>query len=529
MDSAEDRRIKSIVVVGGGTAGWVAAAYLNRALTNVKVTLIESSSTGIIGVGEATVPSLPTTFRFLGMDEDDWMPKCNASFKCAVKFDNWKKPQNGKQHTYIHPFFPADETLLPAYAARYSRWFPDGVSLMHFWLKRHLAGDPTPYVYVASPAARLCDLKKSPRYKGHPEYEFTHAYHLDAGLIVQYLRKLCVARGVENVVDHITGVKLDDKGFIESVSTRGGRTIAGDLFIDCSGFDALLISKALGVDFISDRDSLFCDAAVALHVKYNPERDSLHPYTLATARDAGWIWDIPLFHRKGGGYVYSSAFLKPDEAERELRAHYGAGAEGAEARHIKIRTGRHAETWVKNCVAVGLAANFIEPLESTTIALIEYALGALVTYFPDKDFAPALIRRYNDATRNIFEGTRDFITLHYILSDRDDTPFWRAVQSDTRVPDTLRERMEFGLQGMPMPEPGRSHAMWWERNWAAIFAGMGHLPNKPWPLLHHIDIDDANKVIEDIQRKTEHLAAHLPDHYDYLRHGHYKNATGPEG
>lgn len=520
-----DKRIKNIVVVGGGTAGWVSATFINRAMPrDVKVTLIESTTLGTIGVGEATLPSLPFTFKFLGMDEEEWMPKCNASYKCAVKFDGWKKPNGTQQHTYMHPFFPPTDTIVNCFDAPWGRRFPDGFSLMHFWLKRYLAGDKTPYIYLATPAARLCDLKKSPRFKDHPEYETTHGYHVDAGLIVQYLRKLCLERGVNHMVGNITDVKLDERGYIKSLHTAEGQEITADLFVDCSGFEGLLINKALGTKFVSERESLFCDSAVAMQVRHDPETEGLNPYTTATAISSGWVWDIPLYHRKGVGYVYSAEFQRPEDAERELREFYGERAKDVDCKHLKIRTGYNENTFVKNCVAVGLAASFIEPLESTTIGLIEYALGALLTYFPDRDFAPELIKRYNDSVRDVFTATRDFIILHYIQTDRDDTSFWRAIQSDTKIPDSLRERMVFARQGLPMQER-LPNPMWLERNWAAIFTGMGNIPEKPWPMTEHVDTKTADAVFAEIKQRTLRLEANLPDHYDYLKHLHYKGTV----
>lgn len=516
-----DRRIKSIVIVGGGTAGWLSAAYLQRALAgSVQITLVESSDIGRIGVGEATVPSMRSTLEFLGVDEAEWMPECNATFKSAILFEDWARPPApGARHTYYHPFFFRPEQHIQPWPARYFPLLGEGISLVHVWLKRKLEGRITASLAsTLSGTPALCDSRKAPRriddpLRPEPGKTVRYAYHLDAGLFAGFLRKLATGRGVAHVVDHIESVSRDERGFLTSVSTRSGRRIAGDLFIDCSGFAGLLINKTLDEPFCSDAASLLCDSAVAFQVD-RPEDAPLDPFTRATAMPAGWCWDIPLFHRSGNGYVYCSAFLSRDAAEAELRRI--TGASDVPANHIRIRVGRNRNTWVKNCVAIGLAASFLEPLESTGIYLIETALATLVTLFPDRDFAEPPIARYNQVVKDTYEELRDFIVLHYITTQRTDTEFWKAVRETTRVPDTLREKLELFEHCFPVLDQ-MSHRMFGAPSYACILAGMDRLPKRPYPLLEHFDEAAATAMLENNVRVTEQLLQRLPDHRAYLR------------
>jgi tryptophan halogenase len=508
-----DNRIRDVLIVGGGTAGWLAALYLNRALGDgVKITLVESTVIGRIGVGEATIPTLRFTLSFLGLSEEEWMPRCGATFKSGIKFSNWK----GRGESYYHPFHERPEAFVNPYGAPYYPMLGEGFSLMHFWLAKKLRGEATePFAYAMSPGPTLCDLKKSPRFKQSPRYEFPSAYHIDAGLLAAYLREVAVSRGIRHVDDNVTNAEVDERGFITRINTEKNGALSADLFIDCSGFRGLLINQTLGEPFEDDRPSLLCDAAVAMPARIDGAKDGINPYTSATALSSGWAWDIPLFHRRGTGYVYSSRFLTKDQAEAELRAYNGASADGMPASHIKIRTGQNRRIWVNNCVSVGLSSCFIEPLESTGIFLIEFELAMLVTFFPDKSFAPERTQAFNRAVRTVFEETRDFIVMHYVLSRREDTPFWRTVKNETVVPDRLKHKLEsFKLQ-LPLLD-GFDYAVFRARNYASILAGMEYLPSAPYPITEHLDSKLGEAALEAVKARTRELADKLPSHYDYL-------------
>jgi tryptophan 6-halogenase len=376
-----DNRVQSIVIVGGGTAGWLSAAYLNRALgKKVKITVIESKTIGRIGVGEATVSSWRITMQYLGFTDEDWMHRAGATYKTAIKFINWnREPIAGKPDEYFyHPFFDWVEDLPKPFSSPYFRGRGEGVSITHYWLKRFQEGQTKEhFARVAFPTPTLCDLKRSPRMKDSTSYEYNTAYHMDAQLVADFLRDVVIERGAEVLYDDVETATQDERGYLRSVKTKGGKEVLGDLFVDCTGFRGLLINQVLKVPFISENSSLLCNAAVAMPRKTDPEKDGINPFTIARTGTSGWKWVIPLFHRDGCGYVYSNNFQSKDSAEKELREYLGPGADDSPANHIQMRVGRNERLWEKNVVAVGLSGCFIEPLESTTIFLIEYALANL--------------------------------------------------------------------------------------------------------------------------------------------------------
>jgi len=383
------------VIVGGGTAGWMAAAYLSRALeTDVHIQVVESEDISTIGVGEATFSTIQLFFQYLGLREEDWMPHCNATYKMAIKFVDW----NAERRHFYHPFQRLE--------------IANGRPLAEWWLK---AGGPLGrFDYDCFLVPALCDAQRSPRFfdgrvfdsKVQPylttpmnerassldelQIQYPYAYHFDAKLIAQFLSGYAQQRGVGRTVDEVQSVQLRPDGFIDHIMTKKRGAIAGDLFIDCTGFRGLLINRALSEPFISFSDSLLCDSAIAMSTPSDPIVEGLNPFTQATALSAGWAWKIPLFHRNGNGYVYSSAFLENDAAEREFRHYLGQGAEGCAAHHIKMRIGRNRRSWVKNCVAIGLASGFVEPLESTGIFFIQHAIEQLVAHFPNMSFDPSV-------------------------------------------------------------------------------------------------------------------------------------------
>lgn len=419
--------LRRVLIVGGGSAGWITAAYMDAVLNGpnnkvVDISLIESPDVGRIGVGEATVPSLRDTMRTIGVDEASFMKSADASFKQAIKFVNWLHKDG---HAYYHPF---DRRPAGRVDRAGLRWLSSDRSI--------------PFADTVSVQPTLCDAGLAPKMLDNPDYEgpLSYAYHVDAEKLADSLCNLAVARGVRHIKGFVTDVERRQDGFINAVNTREGERLEADLFIDCTGFASILIDKTLGVEHIDYSQWLLCDSAVAMRVLYGTYYPgSRRPYTTATALSSGWVWDIGLASRRGTGYVYSSQYIDKEAAEAELRAHEGPHCLNLPARHLKFRVGRRALPWSHNCVAIGLSSGFIEPLESTGLFLVELAAATLCEYFPFTDNMSGLARAYNRVQQERYEEILDFIVLHYCLSRRTDSEFWREVQKPERIPERLRE------------------------------------------------------------------------------------------
>lgn len=422
--------IKKVLIVGGGSAGWITAAYMNAALngrkTMVDITLVESATVGRIGVGEATVPTIRQVLQSVGISEAEFMKRTDATFKQAIRFDDWLHVGDGG---YYHPFQRRP-------MARIDRAGAD-------WL---MSDRSVPYSETVSVQPAFCDLGLSPRMVGSKDFgsPFPYAYHMDAEKFADYLRDISVTRGVTHHVDDVTDILHAENGDISEIKTKGGLTLTADLFIDCTGFASILSGKTLGSDFADYGKWLLCDRAVAMRVPYSAcYPGEIKPYTTATALSHGWKWDIGLTDRRGVGYVYSSQFLSDDEAEDQLRAHEGPHTEALDARRLKFRVGMRPEPWTKNCVAIGLSGGFIEPLESTGLYLIEFAAITLCEHFPFGDITEPLSNRFNEIMGSRYSEILDFINMHYCLTQRTDTDFWREVQKDERITDSLKAKFDF--------------------------------------------------------------------------------------
>ncbi|GAA4669848.1 tryptophan 7-halogenase [Streptomyces chumphonensis] len=511
--------VNSVVIVGGGTAGWMTATYLRATFGDrLPVTLVESADVPTVGVGEATFSTVRHFFDYLGLAEHEWMPSCNASYKLAIRFENWR----GTGEHFYHPF----ERLRVA----------DGFSLADWWLKSGGRDgrrfDEACYVLPA-----LCEAKRSPKHfdgelferslhdggdrlrrttMSQQDTQFPYAYHFDAARLATFLADFGTRRGVRRVLDDVVEVRQDDRGWISHLVTREHGEIRGDLFIDCTGFRGLLLNKTLGEDFVSFQDVLPNDRAVALRVPTDVEREGMAPYTTASARDSGWIWTIPLFGRIGTGYVYSSQFCSPEEAEKELRSFVGPRAEGLEANHIRMRIGRNRRSWVKNCVAVGLSSGFVEPLESTGIFFIQHGIEQLVKHFPGEDWDPALVDAYNDRVACCLEGVREFLTLHYRAAARADTPYWKAAK-ERALPEGMAERLR-GWEAR-LPDGGGVYPYYHgfdPYSYAVMLLGLGHHPARVHPALELLDGAEAERQFADVRRQSERLVAELPAQHAYL-------------
>jgi 2-polyprenyl-6-methoxyphenol hydroxylase-like FAD-dependent oxidoreductase len=506
VTAMENTRVEKIVIVGGGTAGWLAAAYLTWGLqARCRITLIEAADLGTIGVGEATVPTLRNTLKFIGVDEADWMHRCNGTFKLAIKFVHWS--DTGESDVFWHPFGGASVPSV------------NGLHLSHYWLKRHLEqNDHQPFDESCFSSVGLCEHFKSPKRGTEEPYvgQVDYAYHLDATLLADYLKLWSTALGVRQMLDKVLDVELDERGYIAGVRTEKNGSISGDLLIDCTGFRGLLINQAMKEPFISFSDCLYCDRAIAMRIPASESAGGIEPYTTATALRAGWVWNIPLSQRVGTGYVYSSDFVSSDLAEQEFRSFLGRRAADANALHIKMRVGRTRNPWVKNCVNIGLSSGFIEPLESTGIYLIEMGLYNLLHYFPDTSFAPDVVDNYNRVMRHHYEHVRDFIVLHYCTTRREDTPFWKANRNHSAIPESLKEKLRFWRNMLPVQEYPFNPGLFTDTSYVCVLAGMGCLPHRSLPILQYGDVAQADGEFSSIAERAARLVGELPDHREFL-------------
>ncbi len=497
MHHDDPNRIRSLVIVGGGTAGWMAAAALARHFrgTDLAITLVESSAIGTVGVGEATIPTIRRFYARLGMSDMEVMQATGATAKLGIVFDDWQRPGS----RFIHPF--------GLYGQDYGE-----IGFHHLWLEARTRGDATPlaaYSLGASLAenGRMALPQPNPP---TPLATYDWALHLDASRFAAHLRGHAERMGATRIDARVEGVELGDDGRIAAIRLDDARRIAGDFFIDCTGFRSLLLGETLGVGFEDWRQWLPCDAAIAVQT----ENDAAQPvpHTRAIAKEAGWQWRIPLRHRAGNGIVYSRDHWSDDEAMAALMADL-PGKPVAEPRRIPFRSGRRCVAWAKNCVALGLAAGFLEPLESTSIAVIETGIERLKQLFPDKRLNPALAREFNDATACEMDRLRDFLVLHYKLAGRGDTPFWRACAA-MEVPDTLQHKLDL------WDACGEFVRYRWEMfhpsSWLALYAGFERLPKRAHPALRGLDAQVTGEAMAKMRTSVADTVARTPTHAQFL-------------
>jgi tryptophan halogenase len=425
-------RSRSVLIVGGGSAGWIAAAYLEAALRDdprarVEITLVESPDIPRIGVGEATVPSISHVLSVIGLNPAEFMRAVDGTFKQSIKFVNWRHKSG---HSYHHPF------------CREVHQAVDRTGLQ--WL---LSDRSIPYMETVSSQPGLCHLGLAPMMLGKWDFgpPLTYAFHMNAQKFADYLRGIATGRGVVHVLDDVSDVERKEDGSIAAVKTKGGRRLEADLFIDCTGFASLLIGKTLGVRWVDFSQWLLCNRALVLrvpHEVYYPGQ--VRPYTRATALSSGWIWEIPQTTVRSLGYVHSSHYIDLEQAERELRAYEGPHSDGLETRTVHFKVGMREKAWFKNCVAVGLAGGFIEPLESTGLYLSYLAAIVLHEQFPyrDEDMETMAFRTNRIMATRYYE-ILDFINMHYCLTKRTDSEFWREVQRPERIVPRLKAKLDY--------------------------------------------------------------------------------------
>ncbi len=455
---------KRIVVVGGGTAGWMTACLLNRVWGGVdsstKVTLVESCDVATVGVGEGSTPYMRQFFQQLDIPESEWMPACNATYKCGISFPGW----SGKDgfESYFHPFFSALD-LAPA---------TDFFSSCNKRRRgKSVACHPDDYFV----AAELARRRYSPIKASDLQSPHDYAYHFDAGLLASFLKEHAKARGVIHCIDHVESVQQNDAGELCSLRLKSHGIIQGDFFFDCSGFASLLIGKTLQQPFLSYADTLFNDSAVALPTPLEPE-PLLPSETVSKAASNGWMWKIPLTHRYGNGYVYSSRYLSAQQAEEELRTALGLAVEGVEAKHLQMRIGRVEQHWVKNCVAAGLSQGFIEPLEATAIGLIQYTIEQFIEHYQRGDFSDRYRQDFNRLVNKSFDGVKDYVSLHYRLNARTDTQYWIDNRESATISGSLERIIDCWDSGGDFDAclTAEKSAQSYQRpSWYCLFSGMG--------------------------------------------------------
>jgi tryptophan halogenase len=486
----DPKLIRRVVIAGGGTAGWMVAAGLSRTLGKVlDIKLIESDEIGTVGVGEATIPTLVNFHRLLDINEQEFMAVTQGTFKLGIGFQNWRAPG---EH-YVHSFGMTGKDHWTA-------------GFQHFWLKgreRHLAGDYGDYCLELKAAL-------ANRFAHLPRGGMNYAFHIDASLYAKFLRKFSEGFGVKRIEGKIAEVRTHaETGNLTAIRLDRGEEIEGDLFIDCTGFRALLIGQTLHAGYEDWSHWLYNDSAVAVQTEAAREA---WPYTLSIAREAGWQWRIPLQHRVGNGVVFCSRYLSDDQAKQTLLANI-EGKVLTEPRVIKFRPGSRREHWKKNCVAMGLASGFIEPLESTSIHLIQRGIIRLMQMFPRTAIEQSDIDEFNQQMSAEIEHIRDFIVLHYHVTNRQDTPFWRACRG-MNIPASLRHRIElFRETGRVFRVPKELVA---ENSWIQVMLGQGILPKQHHPVADLMGDAELSGFLEDIKSNVDRTVAQLPSHQAYV-------------
>ena len=494
----KDKGIKKVVIAGGGTAGWMVAALLSETIGKVvDIRLIESDEIGTVGVGEATIPPLVRYHKLCKINENEFMAAVEATFKLGIAFENWRDVNED----YIHSF---GNTGIDHWSAGFQ----------HLWLSGHQKGIATDY------GDYCLELRAAEENKfAHlPKNGMNYAYHLDASLYAKFLRKSSEKNNTQRVEGKIVKVNTDpESGFITSLTLESGEDIEGDLFVDCTGFRGLLIEQTLHAGYEDWSHWLPCDSAVAVQTE---STGPAIPYTRSIAREAGWQWRIPLQSRVGNGMVYCSRYMSDEEAREQLLANV-EGELLTEPRVIKFRPGQRLKQWSKNCIAVGLASGFLEPLESTSIHLIQRNTLRMLRMFPHDRIVQADIDEFNNQARVDIETIRDFIILHYCVTNRKDTPFWRYCRS-MEIPDSLAHRIRlFRETGRVFRLEGELFA---ENSWIQVMLGQGIVPEQYHPVVDVMDDEELKSFLQQIKSNVDKTVSQLPAHDAYVRD--YCKSTG---
>lgn len=493
-----DNSIKDILIVGGGTAGWMAAAAFSHVFKhqNCRIRLVESDQIGTVGVGEATIPVIQKFNQMLGIDENDFISKTQGTFKLGIQFVNWGSLGN----SYIHPFGGYGMNM-------------GYLSFYHYWLRLQAQGksvDPGEFSICIQAALRSRFMPPA-KIPNSPLSQISYAYHFDASLYAKYLRAFAQERGVERIEGEIENVVLHESdGFVDKLVMKDGSTLSAQLFIDCTGFRGLLIEKAMNTGYDDWSHWLPCDTAVAV-----PTRNITEPftYTRSTAHSAGWQWRIPLQHRTGNGHVFCSKYMDDETAKAILLKHV-EGDVLADPRFIRFKTGMRRKFWNKNCVAMGLASGFLEPLESTSIHLIQSSISKLLALFPTADFQQENIDKYNEMLASEFAFVRDFIILHYKVSQRTDSEFWNYCRL-MDVPDTLQQKIDlYKSSGRIFRD---NNELFDDVSWFAVMQGQGLVPQTYHPLVDQMDTAEFDRIMQEIKAVIDRSATAIPTQAEYIQ------------
>jgi tryptophan 7-halogenase len=504
--------VKRVVIVGGGSAGWltagvIAAEHHAASRNGLAVTVLESPDVAPIGVGEGTWPTMRDTLRRIGVTETDFIRECDASFKQGSRFDAWV--DGSTRDRYYHPF------VLPQ---GYSE-----TNLVAGWQQRHAE---VPFADLVSFQPHLCAQGKAPKQAATPEYAAVanYAYHLDAGKFGVFLRKFCTEKlGVQHVLDHMVGIKSHDNGDIASLQTKTQGALAGNLFVDCTGMQSLLLGQHYGVAFRSQKHVLFNDTALALQIPYPDENSAIASQTISTAQSSGWIWDIGLPTRRGVGHVYSSSHTSSDAAEREL-LDYVTRTGGPESfgtpRKLSFNPGYREKFWHRNCVAIGLSAGFIEPLEASALALVELSAAMLADDMPaTRDTMDIAARRFNDAFAYRWGRVIDFLKMHYVLTKRTDSAFWRDNVRAETIPDRLSEQLMLWRHQPPSRyDLFRIEEVFPSASYQYVLYGMGFRPDGRPASRRTDDADRADGFFREAAALTGKMLAALPTNRELIGH-----------
>ncbi|MCK7598578.1 tryptophan 7-halogenase [Microbulbifer sp. CAU 1566] len=492
-----------IVIAGGGTAGWMTAAALSQHFgSQAEITLVESSKIGSIGVGEATIPTIRNFYRSLGMQDLDVIRATQATCKLGIQFNNWHKPGS----SFIHPFGTYGQNIQTS---------GQSIDFHQLWLQQHHQGKAAP-LGEYSLGVTLAEAEKFTFPSPNPPsslWVYDWALHFDAALFAQLMKDHATSKGVRAVDAVIHRVSQHEDGRIKALHLEDGSEVEGDLFIDCSGFRALLIEETLGVPYENWQYWLLCDSAVAVQ---SERVETPKPYTRVNAETAGWQWRIPLQQRDGNGHVYASEYLNDERAEQILRDNIPGQLTG-DPRRIRFTPGRRVRTWEKNCIAIGLAAGFLEPLESTSIALIETAIEKIKTLVTHFDIQPSMVNEFNQTTALEYLRVRDFLILHYKATARDDSDFWRYCRNMS-IPDTLQHKLDLFLASGHIVN--YRWEMFHQPSWLAIFSGFDLLPDHYDLRLNQIPEAQRQSYLEGLRSSLRNAVAGAPDHYQFIReHG----------
>lgn len=498
--------LRNLVIVGGGTSGWMTAAALAKFLhpQQYQITLVESDAIGTVGVGEATVPHIRYFNEVLGIDENEFMKKTNATYKLGIEFSNWGKLGDA----YIHPFGIYGQSR-------------NDISFHHYWLKLQQLGDAGSIGdYSVGVVAAVAEKFAYPAADPHsPFSKYSYAFHIDASLYAGFLRDYSIARGVKRIEGKINSVNQHtDSGFISSVQLASGEIIAGDLFIDCSGFRGLLINETLNTGFEDWSHWLPCDRAIA--VPSAKTREPL-PYTKAIACTAGWQWRIPLQNRTGNGQVYSSNYISDDEVANSLLTNLD-GEPLANLNYLRFKTGRRVKCWNKNCIAIGLSSGFLEPLESTSIYLIQIAIMKLIEFFPCVDMEATNTDEFNREMAIEYERIRDFLILHYHATARDDSAFWNYCRT-MDIPQSLAYKMDLFREQGHVERYKRG--MFLEPSWVAVYMGQGIFPKTYHPLVNALDSAQLQQQLRSMRDAIVAGVRAMPGHAESIKRYCYGDTT----